>query len=140
MANIKLETKWLEGMSFESEVNGHKIILDADAAVGGLDKGPRPKPLILEALAGCTAMDVISLSKKMRIELDEFKVVVDGTLAEEHPKYFTKIHLQWVFTGKDLDKTKIEKACNLSRDRYCGVFYMLKQSSEITTEIIYNEV
>ena len=139
MANVKLETRWLEGMSFESEVNGHKIILDAHSGVGGQDKGPRPKPLILEALAGCTAMDVISLSKKMRIDLEEFKVVVDGTLAEEHPKYFTKIHLQWVFTGKDLNKEKLEKACNLSRDRYCGVFYMLKQSSEIITEIVYNE-
>jgi putative redox protein len=140
MANMKLETRWIDGMAFDSEVNGHKLTLDADAAVGGLDRGPRPKPLMLEALAGCTAMDVISLSKKMRVELEGFKVVVDATLAEEHPKYFTKIHLQWVFTGKDMDKAKLEKACHLSRDRYCGVFYMLKQSSEISTEIIYNEI
>lgn len=137
---MKIETRWLEGMSFESEVNGHKIILDANEEVGGMDKGPRPKPLILEALAGCTAMDVISLSKKMRVALDGFKVVVDGTLATEHPKYFTHIHLQWVFTGKNMDKAKLEKACNLSKNQYCGVFHMLKQSSEITTEIVYNEL
>ncbi|MEN8139100.1 MAG: OsmC family protein [Bacteroidota bacterium] len=139
MAIEVLETRWLEDMSFESEINGHKIILDADEAVGGKDRGPRPKPMILEALAGCTAMDVISLSKKMRVELDEFKVVVKGTVRDEHPKYFTHIHLQWVFTGKNMDHAKLEKACNLSKDRYCGVFYMLQKSSEITTEIIYNE-
>jgi len=139
MSKMQLETRWIDGMAFESDVNGHKLIVDADAEVGGEDRGPRPKPLILEALAGCTAMDVISLSKKMRVELDEFKVVVDGTLADEHPKYFTHIHLQWVFKGKNLDHKKLEKACSLSETRYCGVFYMLKQSSEITTEIIYNE-
>jgi putative redox protein len=139
MSKMQLETRWVEDMSFESEINGHKIIIDADAAVGGQDRGPRPKPLLLESLAGCTAMDVISLSKKMRVELDEFKVVVEGTVRDEHPKYITHIHLQWVFKGKNLDHAKLEKACHLSRDKYCGVFYMLKQSSEITTEIIYNE-
>lgn len=139
MAKEVIETRWIGDMAFESEINGHKLTVDAHSAVGGKDRGPRPKPLILEALAGCTAMDVISLSKKMRVELEDFKVVVSGTLAEEHPKYFTHIHLQWVFTGKDLDHAKLEKACNLSKDRYCGVFYMLKQSSEITTEIVYNE-
>ena len=136
---MKIEANWAGGMSFESEINGHKLTIDAGAAVGGQNKGPTPKPLMLEALAGCTAMDVISLSKKMRVELEGFKVVVEGTVREEHPKYITHIHLQWVFTGKDLDKAKLEKACHLSRDKYCGVFYMLKKSSEITTEIIYNE-
>lgn len=139
MSIMKLETNWVEGMSFESEIDGHKIVLDAGAAVGGLGKGMTPKPLLLEALAGCTAMDVISLAKKMRVDLDAFKVVVEGTVREEHPKWITHIHLQWVFTGKNLDHAKLEKACHLSRDKYCGVFYMLKQSSEITTEIIYNE-
>lgn len=140
MSIMKLETRWVDGMSFESEVDGHKITIDAGSAVGGLNKGPTPKPLLLESLAGCTAMDVVSLAKKMRADIDSFKVVVEGTVREEHPKYITHIHLQWVFTGKDLDHAKLEKACHLSRDKYCGVFYMLKKSSEITTEIIYNEV
>ena len=140
MASSKIETIWIGDMAFESDINGHNIIVDAHEGVGGKDRGPRPKPLILNALSGCTAMDVISLSKKMRVELKDFKVVVEGTLAETHPKYFTHIHLQWVFTGKDLDHAKIEKICNLSKDKYCGVFYMLKQVSEMTTEIIYNEI
>ena len=130
---------WKGNMAFEVSQNGHNFMIDATERVGGENKGPQPKPYMLTALAGCTAMDVISLSKKMRVELDSFKVVVEGTVRDEHPKWITHIHLQWVFTGKNLDHAKLEKACHLSRDKYCGVFYMLKQSSEITTEIIYNE-
>ena len=131
-----IECKWLGGMAFESDINSHKIILDAKKEVGGENKGPSPKPLLLVGLAGCTGMDVISILKKMRVEPTYFNVSVDGELTEEHPKIYNKIHLVYTFKGENLPIDKIEKAINLSQERYCGVSEMLRKSSEITHEII----
>lgn len=135
----RISTKWIDNMGFESEVNGHKIKIDAVKEVGGLDRGPQPKPLMVASLAGCTAMDVISILKKMRVEVSNFEVHIDSELTEEHPKHYTKMHLIYEFTGKNLSKEKIEKAVNLSQDRYCGVSYVYKQVMEITHEIIIHE-
>ena len=134
-----INVSWLEKMSFETEVNGHKIILDAVDAVGGENKGPRPKPFMLVALAGCTAMDVVSILKKMRVELDNFNVKVDGDLTDEHPKQFHKMHVTYEFWGKNLPKDKIEKAVNLSEERYCGVSATYKKAIELTSEVVLHE-
>ena len=131
---------WMEDLAFEGEVNGHKIILDAEAHVGGKDRGPRPKPLMLTSLLGCTGMDVISILKKMRVDVKDFKVHADAELTEEHPKHYKKIHLIYEFTGKDLPMDKLEKAVNLSQDRYCGVSYVYKQVIELTHEIKVNNI
>jgi putative redox protein len=131
----KIDCTWKENMAFEAEVNGFKIPLDAEPAVGGLNSGPRPKPLTLVSLAGCTGMDVISILKKMRIEPEYFNVAVEGDMTEEHPKYYHKIHVIYELKGKDIDLEKVEKAVNLSRDRYCGVFALLVKGAEITYEI-----
>ncbi len=127
---------WKEAMSFETTLNGHKIILDADEAVGGTDKGPRPKALLLVSLAGCTAMDVISILGKMRVQPEAFRIETNGELTEEHPKYYHKLHLRYVFKGKDLPVDKLEKAVSLSQERYCGVSAMLSKAATITHEIV----
>ena len=129
--NVLLKGK----MAFEVEVNGHKIIIDAEENVGGEDMGPRPKPLMLAALGGCTAMDVVSILRKMRVNFETVNVKVDGELTEEHPKHFYKIHLTYEFTGRDLPREKLEKAINLSQDRYCGVSYSYMKTMELTHEI-----
>ncbi len=126
-------------MSFETEVNGHKIILDADPIVGGEDKGPRPKPFMMVSLAGCTGMDVISILKKMHVEVDKFNVKIDGDLTEEHPKHFYKMHITFEFWGKNLPIEKLEKAVKLSEDRYCGVSEVYKKAMELTSEIVVHE-
>ncbi len=132
----KIDVTWTDGMSFETSVNDHKIVLDAVEAVGGKDKGPRPKPLLLVALGGCTGMDVVSMLKKMRVEFDYFNVEVEGELTEEHPKYYHTITINYIFKGKDLPMEKIEKAVNLSQDRYCGVSAMLNKAAKIEHKII----
>lgn len=137
--NTKVQLSWKEGMSFDAEVNGHHITLDADAAVGGKDAGPRPKPLILVALAGCTGMDVVSILGKMRVELDGFDVEVEASMTEEHPKYFDHFTIIYKFKGKDLPMEKLEKAVNLSQERYCGVSAMLTKSSTIDHKIIIED-
>jgi putative redox protein len=128
-------TKWLDEMAFEAEINGHRIIIDAVPEAGGKNRGPRPKPFMLLALGGCTAMDVISILKKMRVEPDSFNVKVEGDLTEEHPKHFIKMHVIYEFTGKDLPMDKLQKAVSLSEERYCGVSAVYRKALTITSEI-----
>lgn len=133
----ELEIQRVSGMSFETELNGHKIVIDADESVGGEDKGPRPKPMLLYSLAGCTGMDVVSLLKKMRVDYDSFKIRVTGELTEEHPKHYHKIHLIYQFKGDNIDRKKVEKAVSKSQDKYCGVSYMLSKAADLSYEIDY---
>lgn len=133
----KIETSWAGGMAFETILDEHKLLADAAQKVGGEGRGPRPKPLLLFSLAGCTGMDVVSLLKKMRVDIEDFKILISGELTDEHPKYYHKIHLTYQFKGKDINTSKVEKAINLSQDKYCGVSYMLKKAAEITWDIEY---
>jgi putative redox protein len=128
-------TSWLNNMSFETEINGHKITIDAAPEVGGENKGPRPKPFMLAALGGCTGMDVISILKKMHVEVEKFNVIVEGDLTEEFPKHFFRMHVIYEFKGKDLPIDKLQKAVNLSEERYCGVSAVYKKVIELTSEI-----
>jgi len=128
-------TKWLGNMAFEGDIEGHKIVMDAGPLAGGENRGPRPKPFMLLALGGCTAMDVISILKKMRVEVDSFNVKVEGDLTEEHPKHFFKMNVIYEFTGKDLPMDKLQKAIELSEEKYCGVSAVYRKALEITSEI-----
>jgi putative redox protein len=128
-------TKWLNNMAFVSEINGHKILLDANTEAGGENSGPRPKLLMLTALGGCTAMDVISILKKMHVEVEKFNVIVEGDLTEEFPKHFFKMHVIYEFTGKNLPMDKLQKAISLSEEKYCGVSAVYKKAIEMTSEI-----
>jgi putative redox protein len=133
---MKVNVNWSGNMAFEAEVNGFKLALDADEKVGGNNTGPRPKPLILVALGGCTGMDVVSILGKMKVIPDYFNVEVSGELTEEHPKYYNKIHLRYIFRGNDLPLDKLEKAVTLSQEKYCGVSEMLRKAAVITHEIV----
>jgi len=130
-----ININWLGKLAFEAEINGHKITLDASGDVGGENRGPRPKPLMLVALAGCTGMDVISILKKMRVSVDRMNVTVEGELTEEHPKHFHSMHIIYTFYGIQLPKDKIQKAVDLSQERYCGVSYTYRKALELTSEI-----
>jgi putative redox protein len=122
---------WLDNMAFETTLNGHKIVIDASEDNGGENLGPRPKALMLVALGGCTGMDVVSILKKMRVEYKSLEIVVEGDTAEEHPKKFLQMKVNYNFTGKDLPLDKIQKAVDLSRERYCGVYASYKDSFTI---------
>jgi len=131
-----VNVNWSGNMAFDAEVNGFSIKIDATEAVGGKNGGPRPKPLSLVSLGGCTGMDVISILGKMRVEPDYFNVEISGELTEEHPKYYNKIHIRYIFRGENLPMAKLEKAVTLSQDRYCGVTAMLDKAADITHEIV----
>jgi putative redox protein len=128
-----------ENMSFDVQVNGHKIVLDASKEFGGSNRGPRPKSLMLVALAGCTGMDVVSILNKMKVKFDDLKVVVDGNITDEHPKHFDSMHIKYILKGKGISEGKVKTAINLSQEKYCGVSYSLKKAMELTWELIIEE-
>ena len=130
-----INIKWLDGLSFEADVTGFKILLDADPEHGGQNKGPKPKPLMMLALAGCTGMDLVSLMNKMRVTYESLNIRVIGDITEDHPKRFSKMKVIYEITGKDIDIKKIEKAVELSKEKYCGVSASYKEAMEIDHEI-----
>lgn len=133
-----VDTLWLGGMAFENSIDGHKFIVDAAEEFGGKNKGPKPKPLLLNSLAGCTGMDVVSILGKMKQKLSWFNVRVEGDLGNVHPKTYQTIRLTFQFKKSDnLDDSKVRKAVSLSQDQYCGVSEMLKKASDLSWEIEY---
>ncbi len=135
-----VNVSWIKNMAFEAELGGHKIIIDADTEVGGDNLGPKPKPLMLVALAGCTGMDVVSLMRKMRINFDKFNIRVDADLTEEHPKQYIRMHIIYEVFGKDMPYDKIKRAVELSQDKYCGVSATYREVLELTYKIELYEV
>jgi len=133
--NKEISVVWKGDMAFEANVDGHSVIMDALPAAGGKDLGPTPKPLLMASLGGCTGMDVISLARKMRQEVESFEIRLQGTITEEHPMHYQAIHLIYVFRGKNPDPEKLKKAIDLSQEKYCGVSATLKKGVLITYEI-----
>ena len=139
MAHNTVTTVWKENMVFESD-NPSEETLFMDAPDEGIEnKGLRPKALMLSSLAGCSGLDVVSLLKKMRAEVKDFKMVVHGELTEEHPRYYHKVVVEYHFYGNDLQEDKINKAVKLSVDQYCGVMEMFRQFAKVTTEVYLHE-
>jgi putative redox protein len=130
-----ITTSWQSGMQFESIIDGHHIFMDSAPEFGGQEKGPTPKPLVLAALGGCTGMDVVSLLKKMHVEYEGFRITAQAETTSEHPVVYTSIHLIYEFSGQDLPLDKLQKAVDLSQERYCSVSAMLRKAAHLTYEI-----
>ena len=130
-----LTTTWKGNMQFDALVSGHHVVMDALPAVGGEDSGPRPKELMLASLAGCAGMDVVSILKKMRIEIESFDIEIIADIKEEHPKHYTAMHIIYKLKGKDIDPEKAKKAVDLSQEKYCGVSEAYRKAMTLTYEI-----
>ena len=130
-----MNINWKQNMAFEMEIDGHSLVIDAAEEVGGQNLGPTPKPLLMASLGGCTGMDVISLAKKMRQDVESFEIEMEADLTEEHPMRYTDIKMIYKFKGKNLDRKKLEKAVSLSQNRYCGVSATL-DSVNLSFEVV----
>jgi putative redox protein len=125
--------KQLDGIAFAAKGDSnHWVMMDGPESVGGTDAGSRPKELVLYALAGCTASDVVNILKKKRVPLQGFEMHLTGHEAEEHPKVFTDIHVEYVFFGDDISPVDVERAIELSTTKYCSVSAMLTPKVKIT--------
>jgi len=130
-----INTEWKGGLSFEADVNGHKVMMDAAIEAGGNDLGSSPKKLMLVALSGCTGMDVVSVLKKMHVEIEKCNIEVQADVSDVHPKRYTNMHVIYKFTGKNLPMEKLQKAVTLSEETYCGVEALYKMAIPVTSEI-----
>lgn len=133
---MKTTIEWAGKMAFTGTTpSGHQLIMDAAPEVGGENKGARPTELLLNAVAGCTGIDIISILTKMRVTPTSFTMEVEAERAEEHPKKVTKLHIHYVLEG-DLPEDKVVRAIKLSKDTYCSVSHSL--SAEITVSYSIN--
>ncbi|HRZ97910.1 MAG TPA: OsmC family protein [Paludibacter sp.] len=130
-----ISTEWKGDLTFESSINNHKIIMDVPVEAGGNNLGPGPKKLMLVALSGCTGMDVVSILKKMRVDIEKCNIEVQGDVTDENPKQYFKMHVIYTFTGKDLPMDKLEKAVKMSEETYCGVGAVYRKVMEVSSEI-----
>ncbi|MCJ7577482.1 MAG: OsmC family protein [candidate division Zixibacteria bacterium] len=128
-----INISWKGKLAFEAQTeSGHRILLDADPEVGGEDKGPRPMELLLVSLAGCTGMDVVSILKKKRVNLEGLAIKIQAERAPQHPKYFTTIDVEYTFRGKEIKEEDVKQAVELSKDKYCSVSAMLQEKATIS--------
>lgn len=124
--NVKVQ--WSDRLSFVGKAEtGFSLPLGANPMVGGDDDGFRPMELMALSIAGCTAMDVISILTKKRQAVSEFEVQVDANQAGEHPHIFTSATITYQIRGKQIDRKAVERAIELSRDKYCPAQAMLGQ-------------
>ena len=134
----KLIFNWKEGMHFSAHTSMGEMDIDAAPKFGGKGQGYSPKPLMLYALAGCTALDVTALLRKMRALPEDMSVDIQGQLTDEHPITYKEVDIEYHFYDKTHKKEKIEKAVRLSLERYCGVYEMFKSFAKVNTQIFYH--
>ncbi|MBU3820520.1 OsmC family protein [Flavobacteriaceae bacterium XHP0103] len=138
--SLNITTTWLGGMKFEStNPSGNNLFIEASPEDGSQAEGYRPKALMLSALAGCSGLDVASLIKKMKLEVADFKIEIEANLTEEDPKYYDKVGMHFHFYGDNLNEKKLQRAVDLSVEKYCGVMEMFRQFAEVKVETHFHK-
>ena len=125
--------RYMDNMAFTGTAgSGHIVWMDADASAGGENGGFRPTEMLLMALAGCSGMDVVSMLRKMRQDITEYRIEVSGSRRDEHPRIFTDITVEHVVTGHRVDPARVERAVRLSEEKYCSASAMLSRAAQVT--------
>ena len=115
---------------------GNEVSIDGSPIIGGRNKGARPMELLLMGLGSCSSMDILSILKKMKVEVGEYDVKINANRQKDvTPSLFTDIHVEFIIEAKEEAKDKIIKAINLSMDKYCSVTKILEATAKITHEL-----
>ena len=129
---MKTTVKWMDDAAFRAEAaNGCEVIIDGSPDIGGRERGPRPMELLLMGLGGCSGIDIIQILKKARQDVRGFEMTVSGERSDTDPKVFTKIHLELIITGVDIRESAVQRAIQLSADKYCSASIMLGKTAAI---------
>ncbi len=115
--------------------SGHTIVMDGAPDAGGRNLGVRPMETVLIGMGGCTAFDVVHILEKSREAIEDCVADITAERADEDPKVFTKIHVKFTVTGKNLNPEKVERAVHLTAEKYCSASIMLAKTAEITHEV-----
>lgn len=138
---MKATIEWTGEASFSAVADsGHRIQMDGPPDHGGQNKGPRPMELLLMGTGGCTAFDVMMILKKGRQDIFDCRVEIEAERADSEPKVFTKIHIHFVLTGKNIDSKRVARAIELSAEKYCSASIMLAKTAAITHDYEILEV
>ena len=134
-----ITTKWLGKRAFESNnPSGLNLNIDVGPEDGGDGNGLRPKALMLSGLAGCSGLDVAALIQKMKLEVDEFTIETIANLTDEHPRYYDSVRIEYHFHGSNLKEGKLQRAVDLSVDKYCGVMEMFRRFAELEIQTYFH--
>ncbi|TNG00409.1 MAG: OsmC family protein [Gammaproteobacteria bacterium] len=129
---MKTRIRWHDRASFVGETDsGHAVVMDGPPDLGGRNLGPRPMEMLLLGLGGCTAFDVIMILQKARQPVVDCEVEVEAERATEVPKVFTRIHIHFKVYGQGLSVKQVERAVELSANKYCSASIMLAKSAEV---------
>lgn len=119
---MNIEMDWKGGFKFNGKtLYGHEISTDASKKLGGREDGYQPIELVLFGLAGCTGIDIILITQKMRQEITDLKIKINAEQREESPRAISQANIEYIFKGRGLDQGKLEKAVTLSHEKYCSV-------------------
>lgn len=130
---MKVRVKWVEGVTFLGETeSSHSIVMDGAPEGGGRNLGPRPMETVLAGTGGCTAYDVVTILRKARQDISDCVLEIDAERASSDPKVFTRIHFHFVIKGRNLSRPHVERAINLSAEKYCSASIMLGKTAEIS--------
>jgi len=130
---MKARIKWVEEMSFLGTTeSGHAVLMDGPPDSGGRNLGPRPMEMLLLGAGGCTSFDVMLILKKGRHAVNGCEVSIEAERASTDPKVFTKIHLHFIVTGKNLKAEAVERAISLSAEKFCSATIMLGKTAAVT--------
>lgn len=131
----KAKVKWVGDMTFLGESpSGNSVVMDAGVESGGNNMGVRPMEMLLLGMGGCASIDVIMILKKARQDVVDCWVELDGARVDDHPRYFNKIHAKFFVKGNNIDAKHVERAIQLSMDKYCSASAQMAGLAEITTE------
>jgi len=140
-AQTTARISWVDGALFVAEAgSGHTITMDGATDVGGRNLASRPMEVLLMGMGGCTAIDVVSMLKKQRQDIEGIEVSLVAERAEDHPKVFTSVKLVYTVRGRKLNRALIERAVSLSDEKYCSATAMIRKSASIASEIVLVEV
>lgn len=130
---MKARVRWHHGVSFVGHSGtGHSVVMDGAPEAGGENLGPRPMEMLLLGLGGCTAYDVVVILRKARQPIEDCVVELSAERADSIPKVFTKIHMHFAVTGRQLSEGYVKRAVDLSAEKYCSATRMLAKTAEIT--------
>ena len=131
---MKAAIQWVKDVSFVAESgSGHALVLDGAPEYGGRNIGPRPMELLLMGLGGCASFDVVTIFKKARQQVTDVRAELSAERADAVPAVFTKIHLHFIVTGKELKEAQVKKAVELSAEKYCSASAMLSAGGVVIT-------
>jgi putative redox protein len=137
---LKTQIKWMQGVSFKGKSeSGHEVILDGPEELGGKGLGMRPMEMMLIGMGGCTSFDVVTILKRSRQQITGCIAEIEAVRADAIPKVFTSIHIHFLIKGIDLQKKAVERAVELSANKYCSASIMLGKSVKITHDFVISE-